>query len=128
MFEKHQIPVAGIVENMTMFACEKCGHLNEPFVRSSHASDEDDPMSRYKTLVSIPLDRRLSEASDQGIPVVTFDSDCEASKVFKRLAQDAVGEIDRCHDKREEWRAEREAELAETMRKLEAQGRRTRRF
>ena len=30
MFEKHQIPVAGIVENMTMFACEKCGHLNEP--------------------------------------------------------------------------------------------------
>ena len=54
--------------------------------------------------------------------MVTFDPDCEASKVFKRLAQDAVGEIDRCHAKREEWRAEREAELAETMRKLKLKG------
>ena len=128
MFEKHHIPVAGIVENMTMFACAKCGHLNEPFVRSSAPPDEDDPMSRYETLVAIPLDRRLSEASDQGVPVVTFDGECEASKVFKKLALDAVEQIDRCHTKREEWRAEREAELAETMRKLEAQGRRTRRY
>ena len=128
MFEKHQIPVAGIVENMTMFACTKCGHLNEPFVRSTSSKDEDDPMSRYETLTSIPLDRRLSEASDQGVPVVTFDKECHASRVFLDLARDVVGHIDRCHTKREEWRAEREAELAETMKKLEAQGRRTRRF
>ncbi len=71
MFEKLKVPVLGLVENMSHFQCGACGHFEDIF--GQQQIEEFAAERKIEILTRIPLNRRIREASDQGVPVVLQD-------------------------------------------------------
>ena len=93
LFNKKQIPVLGIVENMGFVLCESCGHHNMPFSRSERSVD-DDPLAGIEKLTSIPLAREISDAADAGRPIALYDGENAYKDIFHKLATDVVGKLE----------------------------------
>jgi len=85
MFEKVNIPILGIVENMSTHICSNCGHA-EPIFGSGGA----EKMSRdygVELLGQLPLDIRIREQTDSGTPTVVADPDHPVSETYRRIAR-----------------------------------------
>ncbi len=84
MFEKVNVPILGIVENMSYYLCPKCGHRDEIF---SNAGGEN-VASRYGVafLGRVPLNTQIREGMDAGKPVAATD-DSEFSTIYGEIAQ-----------------------------------------
>jgi len=80
-----EVPVLGIVENMSYFACPNCGHRSEVFSHGG-AHREADRLG-VDFLGEIPLDIEIRETSDGGKPVVVSKPDSENAAVFRRIAE-----------------------------------------
>ncbi len=83
MFRKVDVPVLGIVENMSYFACPNCGHRSEIFSHGG-AHKEADRLG-VEFLGEIPLDIEIRETSDGGHPIVVSKPDSEHAKVFRAI-------------------------------------------
>ena len=83
MFEKVGVPIVGIVENMSMHVCSKCGHAEPIFGEGGAAKMCDD----YKVpfLGGLPLDIHIREQTDAGRPTVIADPD---GKIAHDLSRD----------------------------------------
>ena len=85
MFEKLDVPVLGVVENMAFFSCPSCGHNEEIFGQEAM---EDFKKSRHlKLLTRIPLQSAIRKAADEGAPVALKNDDL--AEPYHKLA-DAV--------------------------------------
>ena len=85
MFEKVSVPIVGIVENMAVHICSKCGHAEHIFGKGGA-----ERMCRdYKVpfLGSLPLDIRIRENADSGRPTVVADPDGAIAQVYKEIAR-----------------------------------------
>jgi len=87
MFRKVDVPVLGIVENMSYFLCPHCGERSEVFShggarRSAEAMGVD-------FLGEIPLDMAIREGSDAGMPIVAGDPNGAHATAYRAIA-DAV--------------------------------------
>ena len=85
MFEKVNVPIIGIVENMTTHICSNCGHEEHIFGQGG-----GDKMSAdYNTLLlgSLPLDISIREHLDNGTPSVSIDPNNKISKIYQTIAQ-----------------------------------------
>ncbi|MDH3320308.1 MAG: iron-sulfur cluster carrier protein ApbC [Betaproteobacteria bacterium] len=85
MFEKVGIPILGIVENMSIHVCPKCGHESHIF-----GSGGAERMCReYGTelLGELPLDESIREQADSGKPTVVADPDGKAAEIYRRIAR-----------------------------------------
>ena len=73
MFEKVNVPILGIVENMAMHTCSNCGHMEHIF----GAGGGERMATDYKVdlLGSLPLDIKIREMADGGKPTVVSDPD-----------------------------------------------------
>ena len=89
MFEKVAVPVLGIVENMSYFACPHCGGRSEIFGHGGARREADALEAPF--LGEIPLDARICETSDAGTPVVAADPDGPQAAAYRALAR-AVAE------------------------------------
>lgn len=89
LFEKKNIPVLGTVENMGFVVCDSCGHHNMPFSRSTRKVPQD-PLEGLEVLASIPLAREISDAADEGLPVVLREGDCPYKDIFLKLGRDVI--------------------------------------
>jgi ATP-binding protein involved in chromosome partitioning len=85
MFRKVDVPVLGIVENMSYFACPNCGHRSEIFSHGG-ARREADRLG-VEFLAEIPLDIAIRETSDEGTPIVVARPDSEHARAYRLLAQ-----------------------------------------
>ncbi len=85
MFEECEIPILGIVENMSYGVCSSCGHHNHYFPKAKQGG-ADDPLTNIETLCSIPLSKDICSAADAGIPLMLMDGDIDAMKIFEELA------------------------------------------
>jgi len=85
MFEKVDVKIIGIVENMSTHICSKCGHEEHIFGAGGGAKMCAD----YGTelLGSLPLDINIREQADSGTPTVIADPDGAISKVYKQIAR-----------------------------------------
>jgi ATP-binding protein involved in chromosome partitioning len=85
MFEKVDIKIFGIVENMSTHICSKCGH--EEHIFGSGGAEK--MCSDYDTefLGGLPLDIRIREQADSGNPTVVSDPDGDIAKVYKQIAR-----------------------------------------
>ena len=85
MFKKVNVPVLGIVENMSYFICDKCNKRHEIF---SHGGAKKEA-ARLKTdfLGEIPIVTSLRESSDQGKPITIQDSKAEVSTIYTEIAK-----------------------------------------
>jgi ATP-binding protein involved in chromosome partitioning len=85
MFEKVEIPVLGIVENMSTHICSKCGYEEHIFgegggARMAKQYDVD-------LLGQLPLDIRIREETDSGHPTVIADPECAISLNYRAIAR-----------------------------------------
>ena len=85
MFEKVSIPILGIVENMSMHVCAKCGHEERIFGEGGGAKMGKD--YDLELLGSLPLDIHIREQADSGTPTVVADPDGRASQIYKQIAR-----------------------------------------
>jgi ATP-binding protein involved in chromosome partitioning len=85
MFEKVSVPIVGIVENMAVHICSKCGHAEHIF----GAGGAERMCRDYKVpfLGSLPLDIRIRENADSGRPTVVADPDGAIAQVYKEIAR-----------------------------------------
>jgi len=82
MFEKVEIPVLGLIENMAVFTCSECGTSHHIFGEGGAKKEASDSNIPY--LGAAPLDLSIRESGDMGQPVTTVQS--EVSKIFADLA------------------------------------------
>jgi ATP-binding protein involved in chromosome partitioning len=85
MFEKVGIPILGIVENMSIHICSKCGHAEHIF-----GSGGGDKMARdygVDMLGALPLDMAIRLQMDDGRPTVEADPQGPAALIYKSIAR-----------------------------------------
>jgi ATP-binding protein involved in chromosome partitioning len=84
MFNRVNVPVLGIVENMSYFVCPKCGERSDIF---GHGGAEHEAQRQgVPFLGAVPLHMAIRETSDAGRPVVATDPDGPHAKAFRAIA------------------------------------------
>jgi len=84
MFRQVDVPVLGIVENMSYFKCPHCGERTDVF--SHGGAKEEADLLQMPFLGEIPLDIQIRETSDSGHPIVDHSPDSEHAKAYKAIA------------------------------------------
>ena len=93
MFEKVDVPVLGVVENMATHVCSNCGHGEAIFGTGggeAMAAEFGVPL-----LASLPLDRRIREQTDGGTPTVAHAPDSDLASRYFALARGAGARLAR---------------------------------
>jgi ATP-binding protein involved in chromosome partitioning len=85
MFEKVNVPILGIVENMSTHVCANCGHEEHIFGEGGGRKMADD--YGVTVLGSLPLDVRIREQADSGNPTVAADPGSRAAQTYKEIAR-----------------------------------------
>jgi ATP-binding protein involved in chromosome partitioning len=85
MFEKVNIPILGIVENMSLHICTKCGHEEHMFGEGGGARMSKD--YGVELLGALPLDIRIREQADSGKPTVVADPDGRVAEIYRQIAR-----------------------------------------
>jgi ATP-binding protein involved in chromosome partitioning len=85
MFRKVDVPVLGIIENMSYFLCPHCGERSEIFAHGG-ARREAETMG-VDFLGELPLDIAIRETSDSGHPIVAADPQSAHAKVYRAIAE-----------------------------------------
>jgi ATP-binding protein involved in chromosome partitioning len=91
MFEKTQVPILGLVENMSVFICENCGHETHIFGHGGARAEAQKLNASF--LGEIPLVPRIRETSDSGAPVVASHPDSAEAKAFLAIAAQVAQKI-----------------------------------
>jgi ATP-binding protein involved in chromosome partitioning len=84
MFKKVDVPVLGIVENMSYFLCPHCGGRSEIFSHGGARHEADRLGTEF--LGEVPLDLKIRETSDGGTPITVAEPDNPHALVFRRMA------------------------------------------
>ena len=85
MFSKLDVPVLGIVENMSVYECPECGHVEYVFGSGGGRRTADE--LGVTLLGSIPLDPAIVAGGDSGQPIIIDRPESPAGKAFSELAQ-----------------------------------------
>ena len=85
MFEKVQVPVLGVIENMSTHVCSQCGHEEHIFGHGGGARMAAE--HGVDVLGSLPLDIRIREDADGGHPTVAKDPDSRNAGIFREVAR-----------------------------------------
>ncbi|HUB96727.1 MAG TPA: iron-sulfur cluster carrier protein ApbC [Stellaceae bacterium] len=85
MFRKVDVPVLGIVENMSYFLCPHCGERSDIFSHGG-ARREAEALG-VPFLGELPLDIAIRETSDSGRPIVVSDPDSPHAQVYRTIAE-----------------------------------------
>ena len=91
MFEKVGVPILGIVENMAVHVCSKCGHAEHIFGEGGGKRMAAEYGMDY--LGALPLDIRIREQADSGKPTVVADPDGEIAGIYKAVARQVAIKI-----------------------------------
>jgi ATP-binding protein involved in chromosome partitioning len=84
MFRKVQVPILGVVENMGLHVCSKCGHAEHIFgeggaERIAHAYG-------VEVLGALPLDGKIREQCDAGTPAVAAEPQGQVAQIYAQIA------------------------------------------
>jgi len=85
MFRKVDVPVLGIVENMSFFTCPNCGHESHIFSRGGARREAETLGMEF--LGELPLDIEIRETSDGGRPIVVSKPDSPHAQTYVAIAQ-----------------------------------------
>ena len=85
MFEKVEVPVLGLVENMALHTCSSCGHVEHVFGEGGGAR----MAAEYGVVLlgSLPLDVAIREQSDAGAPIVVSAPQSAAAQAYRETAR-----------------------------------------
>ena len=85
MFEKLNVPVFGVIENMSYFLCPHCGQRTEIF--GYGGAREAAEKLGLDFLGEVPLDAQVRASSDDGVPIVEREPDSPVAQVFMLIAE-----------------------------------------
>ena len=85
MFQKVNIPVLGIVENMSFHLCSECGYKEHPF--GSHGGSKMAERYHVPLLGELPLKLNIREDVDKGRPTVVASPESEVAEVYREIAR-----------------------------------------
>ena len=85
MFEKVGIPILGVVENMSLHICSKCGHEERIF--GSGGGERLGKDYDVELLGSLPLDIAIREQADSGKPTMVADPDGRIAGIYRQIAR-----------------------------------------
>jgi ATP-binding protein involved in chromosome partitioning len=88
MFEKVEIPILGIVENMSYYKCPACGHHDEIFSHGGGKRLAQEVGTQF--FGEIPIDTRIRFGGDAGVPVIIASPDSENAQIFMDIASKAA--------------------------------------
>jgi ATP-binding protein involved in chromosome partitioning len=84
MFRKVDVPVLGVVENMSYFLCPNCGHRSDIF--SHGGAKKEAERLGVPFLGEVPLELEIRETSDAGLPIVATKPDSPHAKIYRDIA------------------------------------------
>lgn len=93
MFRRVDVPVFGIVENMSYFCCPNCGHRSDIFAHGGARKTAEELGCDF--LGELPLKIEIRETSDGGTPIVASQPDSEEAKAYRGIAEKVIAKIDR---------------------------------
>jgi ATP-binding protein involved in chromosome partitioning len=85
MFRKVDVPVLGIVENMSYFLCPHCGERSDIFSHGGARREAEKLGTEF--LGEIPLDMAIRETSDGGTPIVVSQPESKHSATYRAIAE-----------------------------------------
>ncbi|MFB9069169.1 iron-sulfur cluster carrier protein ApbC [Pseudofulvimonas gallinarii] len=91
MFAKVDIPVLGVVENMSTHRCSNCGHVEPVFGEGGGARMAEE--QHVPLLGQLPLALAIREQADGGRPTVVAAPDSDEAAIYRRIARGAAGRL-----------------------------------
>ena len=85
MFKRVNVPVIGLVENMSYFICDNCNEKH--YIFSKDGGMEEANRFKVPFLGNIPINKKLREQSDQGMPCCEVEPNSEISQKYLSIAQ-----------------------------------------
>jgi len=92
MFQKVNVPVLGIVENMSYYVCPECGHRDEIFKHGGGRKTAE--QLRVPFLGEIPLDTRVAIGGDAGRPIVAGEPKSGVTEAYLRIAEQVARAVE----------------------------------
>jgi ATP-binding protein involved in chromosome partitioning len=91
MFEKVDVAILGVLENMSIFVCGHCGHREAIFGEGGgrHMAEQ----YHVDLLGELPLNRRIREEADSGRPSVVTDPEGEIAKIYREVARRVAAKL-----------------------------------
>lgn len=99
MFSKVQVPILGLVENMSCFKCPKCGEPSFIFGEGGTRKTATD--MALQIVGEIPIEVDIRKGSDEGIPVVVSAPESAVSKAYNDVAQNVITRLEELAKERE---------------------------
>ena len=91
MFKRVNVPVLGVVENMSYFLCPSCGTRSDIFAHGG-ARHEAERLG-VPFLGEVPLHMTIREKSDAGLPVVATAPDSEHARIYRDIASKVLAQL-----------------------------------
>lgn len=91
MFEKVDVPVFGVIENMSTHICTQCGH--EEAIFGAHGAQKMAQEYKIDVLGDIPLEMAIRELADSGAPTVVSQPESETAKRYLTIALKVAGKL-----------------------------------
>ncbi|GAB4843432.1 hypothetical protein Ancab_013394 [Ancistrocladus abbreviatus] len=94
MFSKVNVPILGVIENMSYFKCPHCGELSFIFGQGGARKTAAEMSLEY--LGDIPLEVEVRKCSDEGVPIVVSSPESAVAKAYNDVARrvvDRLGEL-----------------------------------
>ena len=91
MFEKVEVPVLGIVENMAVHTCSNCGHVEHLFGQGG--GERMAAQYGVPLLGSLPLQIGIREQGDSGTPITVAQPDSVPAQAYRHAAQRLIEEV-----------------------------------
>ncbi len=88
MFQRLEVPLFGLIENMASFVCDGCGKTHHPFGSGGAKAEAEKIGAPF--LGEIPLDLDIRVASDGGVPIVVSKPDSPQAQAFQAIADALV--------------------------------------
>lgn len=95
MFEKVNVPVLGIIENMSLHLCSRCGH--EEHIFGSGGARRLATEQGTKLLGELPLDMRIRIGADDGVPVLITDPQGSVARAYQAIARRSAALLSQQH-------------------------------
>ncbi len=91
MFNKVNVPVLGIVENMSMHVCSNCGH--EEAIFGAGGGEAMAEKNNIDLLGSLPLDINIRKFADTGKPTVIAEPESRVTEIYKSIARKMAAKL-----------------------------------
>jgi ATP-binding protein involved in chromosome partitioning len=92
MFQKVDVPVIGLVENMSAFICPKCGTETPIFDKGN--AQRASGQNNIPFLGRIPIEMAIREGGDLGAPICATQKDSATARAFQEIAQAMIEQLE----------------------------------